>query len=245
MTKEIRLNAFDMNCVGHIQHGMWTHPRDRSTEYKTIRYWQDLARLAERGKFDGIFLADIVGVYDVYRGGPAPSIVDAVQIPVNDPMMIVPVMAAVTEHIGFGVTANLTYEPPYLFARRMATLDHLTGGRIGWNIVTGYLDSAARAMGLDAQMEHDDRYDLADEYLQVVYALWEGGWADDAVVRDRSRGIYTDPRRVRPVRHHGEQFNVDAVPLWEPSPQRTPVLYQAGASDRGRVFAARPPQCGL
>src|SRR6516162_5551561 len=94
MTKEIRLNAFDMNCVGHIQHGMWTHPRDRSTEYNTIRYWQDLARLAERGKFDGIFLADIVGVYDVYRGGPAPSIVDAVQIPVNDPMMVVPVMAA-------------------------------------------------------------------------------------------------------------------------------------------------------
>src|SRR5207245_5854907 len=95
MTKEIRLNAFDMNCVGHIQHGMWTHPRDRSTAYNTIEYWQDLARLAERGKFDGIFLADIVGVCDVYRGGPAPSIVDAVQIPVNDPMMVVPVMAAV------------------------------------------------------------------------------------------------------------------------------------------------------
>ena len=134
MTKEIRLNAFDMNCVGHIQHGMWTHLRDRSTEYNTIGYWQDLARLAERGKFDGIFLADIVGVYDVYRGGPAPSIGDAVQIPVNDPMMVVPVMAAVTEHIGFGVTANLTYKPPYLFARRMSTLDHLTGGRVCWNI---------------------------------------------------------------------------------------------------------------
>ena len=134
MIKEIRLNAFDMNCVGHIQHGMWTHPRDRSVAYNTIGYWQDLARLAERGKFDGIFLADIVGVYDVYRGGPAPSVVNAVQIPVNDPMMVVPVMAAVTEHIGFGVTANLTYEPPYLFARRMSTLDHLTSGRVGWNI---------------------------------------------------------------------------------------------------------------
>src|SRR5258707_10207350 len=91
MTKQIRLNAFDMNCVGHIQHGMWTHPRDRSTAYNTIEYWQGLGRLAERGKFDGIFLADIVGVYDIYRGGPAPSIVDAVQIPVNDPMMVVPV----------------------------------------------------------------------------------------------------------------------------------------------------------
>src|SRR5271166_5653841 len=138
MTKEIRLNAFDMNCVGHIQHGMWTHPRDRSTEYNTIEYWQGLARLAERGKFDGIFLADIVGVYDVYRGGPAPSIVDAVQIPVNDPMMVVPVMAAVTEHIGFGVTANLTYEPPYCLPAACSTLDHLTGGRVGWNIVDHY-----------------------------------------------------------------------------------------------------------
>lgn len=151
----------------------WTHPRDRSTAYNTIEYWQDLARLAERGKFDGIFLADIVGVYDVYRGGAAPSITDAMQIPVNDPMMVVPVMAAVTEHIGFGVTANLTYEPPYLFARRMSTLDHLTRGRVGWNIVTGYLDSAARGMGLDAQPDHDGRYDAADEYMSVVYKLSE------------------------------------------------------------------------
>jgi Luciferase-like monooxygenase len=133
MTKEIRLNAFDMNCVGHIQHGMWTHPRDRSVEYTTLEYWQDLARLAERGKFDGIFLADVVGVYDVYEGGPGSSIVNAAQIPVNDPMMVVPAMAAVTTQIGFGVTANLTYEPPYLFAGRLSTLDHLTRGRMGWN----------------------------------------------------------------------------------------------------------------
>jgi long-chain alkane monooxygenase len=166
-----------------------------------------------------------------------------VQIPLLDPMALIPAMAYATTHLGFGVTCNLAYEAPFLFARRMATLDHLTRGRIGWNIVTGYLDSAARAMGFDAQMEHDDRYDLADEYLQVVYALWEGGWADDAVIRDRQRGIYTDPRRVRPVRHDGKQFHVEAVPLWEPSPQRTPVLYQAGASDRGRVFAARHAEC--
>jgi alkanesulfonate monooxygenase SsuD/methylene tetrahydromethanopterin reductase-like flavin-dependent oxidoreductase (luciferase family) len=164
MTKEIRLNAFDMNCVGHIQHGMWTHPRDRSVEYNTLEYWQNLARLAERGKFDGIFLADIVGVYDVYEGGSGPSIVNAVQIPVNDPMMVVPAMAAVTTQIGFGVTANLTYEPPYLFARRLSTLDHLTRGRVGWNIVTGYLDSAARGMGLAVQPDHDGRYDVADTW---------------------------------------------------------------------------------
>src|SRR5882672_5226472 len=117
MTKEIRVNAFDMNCVGHIQHGMWTHPRDRSSDYTSLDYWQNLARIAERGLLDGIFLADIVGVYDVYRGGPGPSILNGVQIPVNDPLLLVPAMAAVTQHLGFGVTCNLTYEPPYLFAR--------------------------------------------------------------------------------------------------------------------------------
>ncbi len=243
MTKEIRLNAFDMNCVGHIQHGMWTHPRDRSTAYNTIEYWQDLARLAERGKFDGIFLADIVGVYDVYRGGPAPSIVDAVQIPVNDPMMVVPVMAAVTEHIGFGVTANLTYEPPYLFARRMSTLDHLTKGRVGWNIVTGYLDSAARGMGLAAQPDHDGRYDVADEYMSVVYKLWEASWEDGAVLRDKSNRIFADPTKIHRVRHRGRHYQVDAIHLAEPSPQRTPVLYQAGSSTRGREFAATHAEC--
>jgi hypothetical protein len=119
MNKEIRLAAFDMNCVGHIQHGMWTHPRDRSTEYNTIQYWQDLARLAERGKFDGIFLADIVGVYDVYWGGPAPSIIDAVQIPVNDPMMVVPVMATVTEHTLTGFFAGITWYGGKVQGRRV------------------------------------------------------------------------------------------------------------------------------
>jgi FMN-dependent oxidoreductase (nitrilotriacetate monooxygenase family) len=152
-------------------------------------------------------------------------------------------MAHATKHLGFGVTCNLAYEAPYLLARRMSSLDHLTSGRIGWNIVTGYLDSAARAMGFDAQMEHDDRYDLADEYMQAVYALWEGSWADDAVVNDRTGRVYTDPARVRKISHRGKQYRIDAIHLCEPSPQRTPVLYQAGASDRGRAFAARHAEC--
>src|SRR5215217_8410020 len=243
MTKQIRLNAFDMNCVGHIQQGMWAHPRDRSTAYNTLEYWQDLARTAERGKFDGIFLADIVGVYDVYKGSPDPSIAHAVQVPVNDPLLVVPAMAAVTKHIGFGVTCNLTYEPPYLFARRMSTLDHLTRGRIGWNIVTGYLDSAARGMGLAKQAKHDDRYETAEEYMEVVYKLWEGSWEDDAVLRDRERGIYADPRKVHRVQHTGQHYRVDAIHLSEPSPQRTPVLYQAGASSRGKDFAGAHAEC--
>ncbi len=243
MTKEIRLNAFDMNCVGHIQHGMWTHPRDRSLDYNTIEYWQHLARLAERGKLDGIFLADIVGVYDVYQGGPGPSIANAVQVPVNDPMMVVPAMAAATTHIGFGVTANLTYEPPYLFARRLSTLDHLTRGRVGWNIVTGYLDSAARGMGSAVQPDHDGRYEVADEYMAVVYQLWEGSWEEDAVLRDKAGGIFADPAKIHRVEHRGPHYQVDAIHLAEPSPQRTPVLYQAGASARGREFAATHAEC--
>ncbi|WP_201319590.1 LLM class flavin-dependent oxidoreductase, partial [Burkholderia sp. E168m30] len=124
--KKILLNAFNMNCVGHINHGLWTHPRDRSAHYTDLDYWADLARTLERGKFDGIFLADIVGVYDVFGGGPDAALRESVQVPVNDPLLLVPAMAQVTRHLGFGVTANLTYEPPYLFARRMSTLDHLT-----------------------------------------------------------------------------------------------------------------------
>jgi FMN-dependent oxidoreductase (nitrilotriacetate monooxygenase family) len=243
MPREIILNAFDMACVSHIQHGMWTHPRDRSEDYTTLDHWVSLARLLERGLFDGLFLADILGVYDVMTGSPDPSLRAGVQIPLLDPMALVPAMAHATSHLGFGVTCNLSYDPPFLFARRMATLDHLTKGRIGWNIVTGALDSAARAMGLPAQMAHDDRYDLADEYMRVVYALWEGGWRDDAVVRDRARGVYTEPDRVRRILHEGTHYRLDAIPLWEPSPQRTPVLYQAGGSTRGRIFAARHAEC--
>ncbi|MBL6457325.1 LLM class flavin-dependent oxidoreductase [Belnapia sp. T6] len=236
MPREIRLNAFDMACVGHIQQGMWTHPRDRSVEYTSLDYWMGLARTLERGLFDGLFLADVVGVYDVLGGSPDAAIRHAVQVPLLDPMLLVPAMAAVTRHLGFGVTCNLTYEAPPLFARRMGTLDHLTGGRIGWNIVTGYLDSAARAMGLPKQVAHDDRYDAAEAFMDRVYALWEGSWADDAVRRDRSAGVYADPARVRDVAGGGPF-------LVEPSPQRTPVLYQAGASDRGRAFAARHAEC--
>ncbi len=237
------LNAFDMATPGHIQQGLWTHPRDRSADYARLDHWTGLARLLERGLFDGLFLADVLGVYDVYGGSPDAALRGAVQVPLLDPSMLVPAMAAATTHLGFGVTCNLAYEPPYLFARRMSTLDHLTGGRIGWNVVTGYLDSAARALGYAGQMRHDDRYDLADEYMEAVYALWEGSWAEGAVLRDRERGVYADPARVRRVEHHGRQYRMSAMHLCEPSPQRTPVLFQAGASERGRAFAGRHAEC--
>ena len=237
------LNAFNMNCVGHINHGLWTHPRDRSTDYRLLPYWTNLARTLERGLFDGLFLADIVGVYDVYRQNVDVTLRESIQLPVNDPTLLVSAMAAVTSHLGFGVTVNLSYEPPYLLARRFSTLDHLSGGRIGWNIVTGYLDSAARAMGLGEQLPHDERYERADEYLDVLYKLWEGSWEDGAVRRDKATRVFADPAKLHRVRHAGRYYNVDGYHLAEPSPQRTPVLFQAGSSGRGQRFAARHAEC--
>ncbi|MDQ0586310.1 LLM class flavin-dependent oxidoreductase [Variovorax paradoxus] len=241
--KQILLNAFNMNCVGHINHGLWTHPRDRSLEYNTLEYWTGMARTLERGLFDGLFIADIVGVYDVYRNNVDVTLRESIQLPVNDPLLLVSAMAAATRHLGFGVTVNLTYEQPYLLARRFSTLDHLTRGRIGWNIVTGYLDSAARAMGLAEQIAHDERYERADEYLEVLYKLWEGSWEDAAVRRDKAARVFADPARVHKVRHQGRHYQVEGYHLAEPSPQRTPVLFQAGSSGRGQRFAARHAEC--
>jgi alkanesulfonate monooxygenase len=239
MTGQILLNAFAMNCVGHQSSGLWRHPRDTSRNYTSLEHWLDLARTLERGLFDGIFLADVAGVYDVYRGTPDAALEAAMQVPTNDPFCLVPAMAAVTEHLGFGVTGSIPYEPPYAFARRVSTLDHLSGGRLAWNVVTGYLDSAARGTGKSAQPEHDTRYDIAEDYMAVVYKLWEGSWEDDAVRYDKSAGVFADPTKVHRVTHHGPYFDVDAIHLCEPSPQRTPVIFQAGSSSRGQAFAAR------
>ncbi|TRX76767.1 LLM class flavin-dependent oxidoreductase [Pseudomonas mangiferae] len=241
--KQMRFNAFSMNCVGHINHGLWTHPRDRSTDYRKLSHWTELATLLERGLFDGLFLADILGVYDVYQQSVDLPLREAIQLPVNDPLMLVSAMAHVTQHLGFGLTANLSYEAPYPFARRFSTLDHLTEGRVGWNIVTGYLESTARALGEGRQLEHDRRYDRAEEYLEVLYKLWEGSWEEGAVLADRERRVYAQPDKVHRIRHQGEFFQLDGYHLCEPSPQRTPLLFQAGSSDRGLGFAARHAEC--
>ena len=243
MPKPIRLNAFEMNCMAHQSPGLWRHPRDRSRDYKRLEYWMELSKTLERGLFDGLFLADVLGVYDVFGGSPDAALRHGAQVPVNDPLLLVPAMAAVTRNLGFGVTVNLSYEPPYGFARRMSTLDHLTGGRIGWNIVTGYLDSAAKGAGRSQQTAHDDRYAIAEDYMATVYQLWEGSWADDAVIANAATGVFAEPARVRKIEHHGPYFSIDALHLAEPSPQRTPVLYQAGTSPAGREFAARHAEC--
>lgn len=148
-------------------------------------------------------------------------------------------MALATRHIGFGVTANINCDHPFVFARRFSTLDHLTDGRLGWNIVTGYLDSGVRGMGQLTVREHDQRYEVAEDYLAALYKLWEGSWEDGAVARDRKAGLFTYPDKVHVVDHDGPYFKVHARALAEPSRQRTPVLYQAGTSAQGRIFAGR------
>jgi alkanesulfonate monooxygenase len=241
--KQIRLNAFIMNTPVHLSPGLWRHPRDQSVNFTKLDHWLDLARLWERGLFDGVFLADVLGPYDVYGDSPDAAISHGVQLPAHDPLLLVPAMAAVTKHLGFGVTVSLTYEPPFLLARRFSTLDHLTNGRIGWNIVTSYLDSAARAVGLKQQRGHDDRYAAGEHYMRAVYALWENSWADDALRLDRDAGVYADPAKVQVINQQNSEISMRALHLVQPSPQRTPVLYQAGSSGAGQAFAARHAEC--
>ena len=241
--REMVLNAFTMNCVGHINHGLWTHPRDRSGDYTRLDHWTALARTLERGLFDAAFIADVSGVYDVYGGNIDVTAREAVQLPVNEPTLLVPAMAAVTRNLGFGVTVNIATEHPYTFARRLATLDHLTDGRFGWNVVTGYLDSAARAVGQEGLAAHDSRYDRADDYLALLYKLWEASWEDGALRRDRDARVFADPAKIHRVRHDGPFYRSEGYGLAAPSRQRTPVLFQAGTSGRGQLFAARHAEC--
>lgn len=237
--KQIILNAFDMNSVGHINHGLWTHPRDQSHRFHELSYWTELAKTLEQGLFDGLFIADITGVYDVYQNGIDLTLKESIQLPSHDPSTLVSAMAAVTQHLGFGVTVNLSYENPYQFARRFASLDHLTQGRIGWNIVTGYLDSAERLIGQQGLKEHDLRYAQAEEFLELCYKFWEGSWENDAVLKDKAQRIFSDPAKVHAIQHQGQFYQSQGVFQVSPSPQRTPVLYQAGASPRGLAFATQ------
>jgi FMN-dependent oxidoreductase (nitrilotriacetate monooxygenase family) len=243
MSRHIRFNAFDMNCVGHQSPGLWRHPRDKSWKYKDLDYWQDLARTLERGIFDGIFIADVIGYYDVYKGSNYHAIEQAAQIPVNDPLQLAAPIALATEHLGIGITASTSFEHPYTFARRLSTADHHTKGRVGWNIVTSYLESGAKNVGQAGLQRHDNRYEIAAEYIEVLYKLFEGSWEEGAVLRDPARGIFTDPSKVHEIGHKGRFFDVPGYHLSEPSPQRTPVLYQAGASGPGKAFAAGHAEC--
>jgi FMN-dependent oxidoreductase (nitrilotriacetate monooxygenase family) len=239
MPKRLRFNAFAMNCVSHIHHGQWVRPDTRQLEYARLDPWLELAQILERGKFDALFLADVIGTYDSYGASRDAAVQEGLQIPLNDPSLLIPAMAAVTEDLGFAFTHSVLQEHPFNFARRVSTLDHLTEGRVAWNIVTSYLQNAARNLGYGGLPIHEDRYRRAEEYVQVLYKLLEASWEDDAVVRDLENRIYADPDRIHDIDHVGEFFDVVGPHLSEPSPQRTPVLFQAGSSEQGREFAAR------
>lgn len=232
------MNAFAMQAPGHLNPGLWKYPGDDGRRYNDIKQWIALAQKLEAAKFHAIFFADVLGGYDVYKG-PAnlhPTIPAATQFPINDPLYSISALAAATESIGFGITSSTTYENPYSLARKFSTVDHLSNGRVGWNIVTSYLDSAARNYGLDTQIPHDKRYEIAHEYLTVCYKLWEGSWRDDAV--QKSGGAYANPDAVRQINHIGQHFDIPGPHICEPSAQRTPFIFQAGTSGSGRTFAA-------
>jgi FMN-dependent oxidoreductase (nitrilotriacetate monooxygenase family) len=237
--KQWVLNAFAMQAPGHLNPGLWRFPGDKGSSYNDIKNWIALAQKLEKAKFHAIFFADVLGGYDVYKGprNLHPTIPAASQFPIHDPLYSVSAMAAATETIGFGVTSSTTYETPYSLARKFSTVDHLSNGRVGWNIVTSYLDSAARNFGFSTQVEHDKRYEIAHEYMDVCYKLWEGSWRDDAVIK--SSTSYANPDAVREISHVGPHFTVPGPHICEPSRQRTPFIFQAGTSGAGKTFAAK------
>ena len=237
--KQLYANAFYCGSPGQSWAGLWTHPQSRGVDYNTLAFWTDLARICEDGLLDGIFLADTLGISDVYEGRPDAMLRSGSFVPSLDPMMLIPAMAMATKHLSFGVTGNTTYETPYLLARRLSTLDHLTGGRVAWNVVSGLLEATARAVGVKTMVAHDERYAVADEYMALMYKLWEESWDDGAAVRDRADKVFTDPRQVRAISHEGKYFNCHAVHLSEPSVQRTPLIFSAGASPAGVDFVGK------
>jgi len=217
--------------------GSWRHP---ATEHGFLSadYYAKLGRTLEEGCFDMLFFDDRLAMPGIYAG----SVAEAVRLgarPVKlDLSIVLGIIAGVTEHIGLGATYSTTYYSPFHVARTFATLDHLSGGRAAWNVVTSVNDSEAQNYGFTEHLGHDDRYDRADEFLEATVGLWDT-WDDDALVLDRSSGVFADPDKVHELGHRGRWFSVRG-PLTVPRcPQGRPVLLQAGSSGRGRDFAAR------
>jgi len=227
MTRQMHLNLF-IHSRGHHE-ASWRHPKASPLPLTDIRYFQDVAQRAEAGLFDSIFLADQLALDgDVERASRSWL----------EPITVLAALATGTSKVGLIATASTTYTEPFNLARQFASIDHMSGGRAGWNIVTSWLAAAARNYGGERQVTHADRYARGEEFVAVVKALWDS-WADDAVLDDREGGQYARADRIRPINHEGEHYKV-AGPLNMPrSPQGRPVFVQAGSSDTGRRFAAR------
>jgi FMN-dependent oxidoreductase (nitrilotriacetate monooxygenase family) len=238
MGKQIHLLSFLIHSP--INHTMlsWAHPDDTRLDMMgDLKAWQDYARLLEKGMFDGIFFADTPGVFDRYADRMDESLKYGLCWPIHDPVVLLSALAAETKHLGLAATVSTGPHHPYHVVRQLSTLDYLTGGRIGWNIVTGHLRGEHRAFGLP-ELEHDQRYDRADEYMSLCYKLWDS-IRDGGIVADKENAVFADPSRIDIVEHDGEYFSCNTVgPCW-PSPQRRPVLFQAGTSPRGMQFAVK------
>ncbi|WP_440710473.1 NtaA/DmoA family FMN-dependent monooxygenase [Herbiconiux sp. YIM B11900] len=217
----------------------WQHPRDESANFTKLSHWTALAKKFEDARLDFLFLADSYGFPALEGELIEASVREGRGIPHGDPMPLISALAAATERLGFILTTSTTVEPPAANARRFATLDHFTDGRIGWNIVTGSSGATAAALMGKELIAHDLRYDMAEDYVDVSLTLWEGSWEDDALVLDKENATYADPEKVHLVHHDGPYFRTDGILNLPPSPQRTPLLVQAGASGRGRAFAGR------
>ncbi|GAA4549241.1 NtaA/DmoA family FMN-dependent monooxygenase [Pseudonocardia xishanensis] len=232
-------NAFSMNVVSHIYHGLWRHPDTTQMHFDKLETWVELVKLLEKGKFDGIFFADVVGIDPAYNGSWDTYIREGMQMPCHDASALCGALIGVTENLGLTFTSSILTEHPFSFARKVSTWDHLSNGRVGWNIVTSATHNAAQNFGHDRIVEHDRRYEWAEEYMDVVYKLWEGSWDDGAILQDRVNNLYADPDKIHRIYHQGDWYKVLGPHMSSPSPQRTPVLYQAGQSKVGREFAAR------
>ncbi|GAA2547667.1 FMN-dependent oxidoreductase (nitrilotriacetate monooxygenase family) [Neomicrococcus aestuarii] len=227
-----------MNTASHILQGTSRRPEAEQTNFNDLDHWIDLAKTLEKGKFYILFFADVVGLYGNHRGSYQKFVEAGLQIPSNDPSVIASAIAYATNDIGIAITSSVLQEHPFNFARRISTLDHATKGRIARNIVTNSLQNAARNFGQDLT-PHDERYVWADEYMDVVYKLWEGSWDEGALLQDKEKGIHADYSKVHKINHVGKRYEVEGPHLVAPSPQRTPLLFQAGSSPAGRDFAAR------
>ena len=244
MPKEIRLNAFAMNCVAHQSPGLWTHPRDRTAEYNRLPYWIDLAKTLERGRFDGLFLADVLGVYDVYGGSPDAALRNATQTPANEPLMLIPAMAAVTEasrlrrHLQSLVRAALPVCAPDVDARSSHRRPRSAGTS------SPAISTAPRAA--PARTSRPRMTTATTSRMNIWSWSTSSGRAAGRTTRccaTARAGIFADPAKVHRIVHEGNNYKLNAIHLGEPSPQRTPVLYQAGTSPRGRQFAAEHAEC--
>ena len=230
-TRQLRLGAF-MRPVS-IHTAAWRYPGGMPDANFNFQHLKRFAQTLERGKFDAFFMADHLALLNM----PMSALMRSATVTSFDPPTLLPALAVVTERLGLIATASTTFDQPYHIARRFASLDHLSGGRAGWNVVTTSNPDAALNFGLDEQMDHDERYRRAREFIDVVTGLWDS-WADDAFIRDVETGIYFDPDRLHTLNHKGEFLSVRG-PLNVARPiQGWPVIVQAGASDAGRQLAA-------